>query len=197
MTEILIDECYTLVQRDVKYTLIHATKRVTVNTIGRAVAILEQETGMKRVGIFGYSELSSGSGIMEHPGMKLMIEHANQESPLFEYWLEHGDIRSYRRGLLNRFLISDDLHLISRAQLLNYIRDFKQSTDLELSRHEQQHIEDQKELTKKAEKIKELRRLRDDDQREMDEMEQELDVRMDRIKALKTEKKMLRSLFQY
>ena len=203
MTEIPIDECYTLAQRDTKYTLVHAKKRVTAYAIGKAMEILEQETGIKRVSIFGYNDFSAGSDIMEHPGMKLIIENVNKQSPLFESWLEAGDIRSCKRGLLNRFLVSVDLNHMSRIQLLNYIRDFKHSTEQAFSEHEQQQVEAQLELskaqaqlTKKSEKIKELERLRAEDQKEMDEMEQELNARMDRIKALKIEVNTLKSLLQ-
>lgn len=203
MTSIKIDECYTLAQRDMKYTLVHATKRVSAHAIAKAMDILEQETGIKRVNIFGYNDFSAGSEIMEHPGMKLIIEHVNKQSPLFEYWLEAGDIRSYKRGLLNRFLLSVDLNHMSRIQLLNYIRDFKHSTEQASSEREEQLLQTQTdlsnaeaELTRKSEKIKELKRLRVDDQKEMDEMEQELNARMDRIKALKIENKTLKSLLQ-
>jgi hypothetical protein len=196
MTKITIDECYTLAQRDMKYTLVHATKRVTAYAIGKAVEKLEQETGIKRVSIFGYNDVSAGSDIMEHPGMKLIIEHVNKQSPLFEYWLEFGDIWSYKRGILNRFLVSVDLNHMSRIQLLNYIRDFKHSIEKELSEHEQRHIEAETEILQKSEKIKELKRQRAEDQKEMDEMEQELNARMDRIRALKIELRALKSMMQ-
>ena len=196
MTKISIDECYTLAQRDMKYTLVHATKRVTAYAIGKAIGKLEQETGIKRFSIFGYGEISSGGDITEHPGMKLIIEHVNKQSPLLESWLECGDIRSNKRGILNRFLVSVDLNQMTRIQLLNYIRDYKQSTEQELSEHEQKHVKDEEELNKRMQKIKELKRLRTEDQKEMDEMEQELNARMDRIKALKIEVNTLKSLLQ-
>ena len=196
MTKISIDECYTLAQRDMKYTLVHATKRVTAYAIGKAIGKLEQETGIRRFSIFGYGEISSGGDITEHPGMKLIIEHVNKQSPLLESWLECGDIRSNKRGILNRFLVSMDLDQMTRIQLLNYIRDYKQSTEQELSEHEQKYFKAEEELDRRMEKIKELKRQRAEDQKEMDEMEQELDARMDRIKALKIENKTLKSLLQ-
>jgi len=85
---------------------------------------------------------------------------------------------------------------MTRIQLLNYIRDYKQSTEQELSEHEQKHVKDEEELNKRMQKIKELKRLRTEDQKEMDEMEQELNARMDRIKALKIEVNTLKSLLQ-
>jgi len=196
MTKIPIDECYTLAQRDMKYTLVHAKKRVTAYAIGKVMEIIEQETGIKRVSIFGYSELSAGSDIMEHPGMKLIIEHVNRGSQLLESWLECGNIQSNKRGILNRFLVSVDLSHMSRIQLLNYIRDYKHSTEQELSEHEQKYFKAEEELNRRMEKIKELKRLRAEDQKEMDEMEQELNARMDRIKALKIENNTLKSLMQ-
>jgi hypothetical protein len=196
MTEVMIDECYTLAQRDMKYTLIHATKRLTAYAIGKAVGKLEREIGIRRFSVFGYGDCSAGSDITEHPGMKLIVEHVNKQSPLFECWIEAGDIRSYKRGLLNRFLVSVDLNHMSRIQLLNYIQDFKQSTEQALRVREQRRDEIQMELTKKTEQIKELKRQRADTRKEMDEMKRELNARKDHINALRIEENTLRSLLQ-
>jgi len=173
-TGIDIDECYTLSQRDFKYTLIHTTKRISPPSMKSAVTKLETVTGIKGAGIFGYDNLLSGIGVSEHPGMKLMIEHMNKESTCFEYWLQSGSIESNRRSLLNKYLDSHDLCTMSKPQLLNYIHSYKRKLESKLQEQDS--------------KILEL-------EQENEEMETELGKRMDRIKTLKSENKMLRSFF--
>ena len=170
-TEIQLDEFYLLVQRDFKYVLIRANKRVTPHRIKLAIAKLEAETGIKSAGIFGYDEISSGCNVSEHPGMKLIIEHMNKGSQCFEYWLAMGgSIRSNKRCLLNRYLNTLDLKEMSKIQLLNFIQNEKAKNDsLFLEQNS---------------RILEL-------EQETEEMEQELHRRMSRIKQLKSENKML------
>jgi len=170
-TEIELDEFYVLVQRDFKYMLIRTNKRVTPHRIKIAVAKLEEDTGIKSAGIFGYDEVSSGCNVPEHPGMRLIIEHMNKGSQCFEYWLATGgSIRSNKRCLLNRYLNTLDLRDMSKIQLLNFIQSEK--------------AKNESMLLEQSSRILEL-------EQEAEEMVQELDKRMSRIKQLKSENKIL------
>ena len=137
-TGIEIDECYILTQRDLKYMLIHTPKRVAICHMKTAFKSLETETGVKGICVFGYDEISYGDGVWEHPGMKLMIEHMNSKSPFFEYWLQHGSLETNKRGILTKFMVSDDLKIMSRIQLLNYIQDYKMKTESKILEIEQE-----------------------------------------------------------
>lgn len=128
-TDIAIDECYTLTQRDFNYTLIRTSKRVTVHCMQKVFKDLEDETGIKGTLVFGYDELNYGDSLLEHPGIKMMIEHMNQKSSQFQYWMREGTLETNKRGLLNRFMVSKDLKEMSKIQLLNYIESKKRKAE--------------------------------------------------------------------
>jgi len=161
-----IDECYTLTQRDLKYTLIHTPKRTTVIGMKHLFKILERKTGIKGSPVFGYDEICCGDGVWEHPGMKLMIEHMNNKSPAFDHWLQHGDLDTYKRGLLTKFMVSNNLAEMSKIQLLHYIQDYKVKTDSKIHEMEQEYRDMEAEIFRLRDKVKaqksEIRLLRTD-----------------------------------
>ena len=132
IVSIEIDECYTLTQRDLKYTLMHTTKRVTVLRMQNVFDFMKKKHGIKGANVFGYEELSYGDGVMEHPGIKLMVEHMNRGSSQFESWLLHGSLETNNRGILNKFMISKDMKEMSRSQLLHYIENHKRKAEDDL-----------------------------------------------------------------
>ena len=46
-----------------------------------------------------------GKEIDEHPGMQLIVEGLNNRSPALDCWIEDGDIRNYKRGLLYKHIL--------------------------------------------------------------------------------------------
>jgi len=131
-TGVEIDECYTLTQRDLKYTLIHTNKRISVYCMKNIFKTLESETGIKGFCIFGYDEITYGDRVSEHPGLKLMIEHMNNRSPLFDHWLRYGSLETNKRGLLTKFMTSNDLKGMSKIQLIHYIQNHKRKAEDDL-----------------------------------------------------------------
>ena len=131
-TDIDIDECYTLTQRDIKYTLIHTPKRVTIYRMKIVFKSLERLMGIIGACVFGYDEISYGECVMEHPGVKMMIEHMNNGSKLLDSWLQHGSLETNKRGLLGKFVLSNSLKEMSKSQLLHYIQNQKRKAEDDL-----------------------------------------------------------------
>ena len=100
-----MDQCYTLTQRDFKYTLMHTKKRITRSTVVSFLKTLDQLYSIKGTCIFGYQVVSMGKEIDEHPGMQLIVEGLNNRSPALDCWIEDGDIRNYKRGLLYKHIL--------------------------------------------------------------------------------------------
>ena len=113
------DECYTLVQRDLKYTLIHVPDRLrsaSVDSFLKSYAIVQQE-------IFGYDALTRNNGqdsstIERHPGFMLIVEHLNTGSQLLEQWPSSPR----RNSLLWRHWNGVGIECLSKNELMNRLR---------------------------------------------------------------------------
>jgi len=119
-----VKECYTLTQRDLKYTLIRLFDRVYVHAIndlmGKLKVISQHLPGYEHAaGITG----SNGS-MEEHPGFQLIVKHMNESSPLLETWLEDGDILSNSGSLLWGFRTSVDYGQMSKRKLEGMVKEF-------------------------------------------------------------------------
>ena len=121
-----IDECYTLTQRDLKYTLIHIRKRFVRSTITSLMCRLDEEHGIKSACVFGYNYVSMGEEIDDHPGMKMIIENVKKNADILECWTSDGDIRNNKRGLLYLHLPGFDIHDMTRAQLVNHVKELNE-----------------------------------------------------------------------
>ena len=175
-TGVEIDECYTLTQRDLKYTLIHTVNRISVYRMKTIFKSFESETGIKGFCVFAYDEICYGDGIPEHPGMKLMVENMNTGSPSFEHWLLHGSLESNKRGLLSKYMLSNNLKDMSKSQLLIYIQDYKLKTDAKILETQQEHDA----------KIHEM-------EQEYRDMEAEIFRLRDKVKAQKSDIRLLQA----
>lgn len=111
-----IDECYTLTQRDFKYTLIHLAKKQTLSRIQQLLIDAEKAYGIKANNIFGYEPIA-GDDLEDHPGMNLMIACMNNKDECFESWLLKLDLHSNTRGLMYRFLFDEDVTKMAKPQL--------------------------------------------------------------------------------
>jgi len=126
---IIVDECYTLSQRDLKYTLIHSQVRVSKWTMSNILKDLDKNYGIKSTAVFGYDEISIGDDIESHPGLKLMIEHIAAKSPLFQYWMRNGSLGTNARGILYKYLPRDLVEKVTRAQLAQENETLKQEAE--------------------------------------------------------------------
>lgn len=124
-----VDECYTLAQRDLKYTLLHLRARAVRSTISSMMIKFDEKYGIKSVPVFGYLAVSIGSEIDDHPGMLLIADHARRGTELLECWTSNGDIRSHRRGLLYFCLPGFAVDKMNRTQLINHIRELTQKME--------------------------------------------------------------------
>ena len=121
--KIEVDECYTLKQRDINYTLIHSTKRATRIAVTNVLIDLNELYGIKRTCVFGFETVSMGNEIYDHPGFKLMVENMNDKSPHFDSWMKPELGSGRRRGLLSNFLLASvPYEAMTRGQLVYRVK---------------------------------------------------------------------------
>lgn len=121
-----VDECYTLIQRDLKYTLLHFSKRVSRLIVSRLMLSLEQARGIRGACVFGYSVVSVGEEIKEHPGMAMIIEAIRKEAETLQCWVLTNDVRTYKRGLLYHYLPGFDIQEMTKMQLVQHVMELKE-----------------------------------------------------------------------
>ena len=117
-----MDECYTLTQRDLKYTLVHLLRLTVRSTMTSLMCRLDEMYQIKSASVFGYPAVSLGPEIDEHPGMLLIVEHLNKSSPLLDCWLVKGTVKDNKQGLLYAHLTGFDVDTMNKTQLLNYVK---------------------------------------------------------------------------
>ena len=89
-----IDECYTLTQRDLKYTIIHTIpNKKSLFQIQKVLKEAKRLYDINASNIFGYDPVTANDcNLQDHPGMKLMIKCMNENDERFESWLLNGDL---------------------------------------------------------------------------------------------------------
>lgn len=122
--KIQVDQCYTLTQRDLKYTLLHLKQRAVRSTITSLMCRLDEKFSIKSSCVFGYSAVSIGSEIDEHPGMSLIVQNLNSRdsSSLLECWMAEGNVKDNKRGLLYQYLDGFAIESMNKAQLFNHVK---------------------------------------------------------------------------
>ena len=120
------DECYTIKWRESKYTLIHCKTRTKHSTLRKAMTYLFEHHGIMNHAITGYESLSSNdekknTQVNEHPGFQRMVELLNQRSAELQTWIEHGELLSYRKGLLWRYIESTEPQMKTHKQLVDQV----------------------------------------------------------------------------
>ena len=121
-----IDECYTITQRDFKYTLIHTVKKWRRANIADLMKRLETGYGIISNNVFGYDAIAGNtesSKTFDHPGMKLMIEAMNKGDQSLQHWMASGSLQTNRKGLLYPYLSCIDPRQMTRTQLLWIIKE--------------------------------------------------------------------------
>ena len=123
---VMCDECYSITWRESKYTLIHLNTpdRIRSTALNKAVQQLGQKHGIMGSCIIGYETLSSNTNkeqsVQEHPGFKRMVQALNEGEEL-DTWLVSGEIKTYRKGLLWKYIKTTDPRSRTRNQLIEQV----------------------------------------------------------------------------
>jgi len=128
--EIKVDECYTLSQRDLKYSLFHSQVRLTKSLFSLILNEIEKKHEIRCTAVFGYDEIQMGDEIDSHPGFKKMVELMNAKSPLFESWMLTGSLETNKRGILYKYLSQGLTGRSTKARLLHQIEVLRQENEV-------------------------------------------------------------------
>ncbi len=91
-----MDECYTTVDRTLKYTLVHLKKKNRDTALHKFLTYCSQKYGIVEQEIFCGSNVSVNSvssGLFEHPAVRMLIEHKMESHPCFSWWIETPGLR--------------------------------------------------------------------------------------------------------
>lgn len=132
---IVVDQSYTTVWRESKYTLFHLPKknRARHSAISKSMDSLRREYGIILGAICGFDSIASNTkstdeeSLESHPGFKLMLNALNSESrdKELEWWTEiDGDIAENRKGLLWKYINDTDVSKLTKAQLIHRAKEW-------------------------------------------------------------------------
>jgi hypothetical protein len=130
------EECYTTQGRDFKYTLIKLsrTHRPRLSAVEKFLKVAHDKYNIIKNEIFGYDSVASntkdGSKIEEHPGFMLMTEHMNNGNEMFECWMDGGDIKTYKNGLLWKYRVDVDPAEFPKGVLVQKAKENTQKIEL-------------------------------------------------------------------
>jgi hypothetical protein len=123
-----VDECYITAWRESKYSLIHFSRdmRVRRSTIDKAMQRMKDMHGIVGVEIFGFDHVACNwrakcEQLDQHPGFKLMVKNLNSKKDI-HIWIEKGEVRSYRKGVLWKYLEGIDPEQMTRCQLVKEVK---------------------------------------------------------------------------
>ena len=117
-----VDECYTLTERDFKYTLVHTVMRRTLTKMHKMMEKAESARGIKVSNLFGYEPISANdTGLRDHPGMNLIIQSMYKPEKGLDIWLATGDLSSNAKGLLYPYVTKDNVDQMTKTQLQNLV----------------------------------------------------------------------------
>jgi hypothetical protein len=128
-----VDECYTAIWRESKYTLVHIEKggRLRQTAMDKIMLQIQEEFQIVRTEIFGFDSVSCNSKLGEtafaledHPGFRIMVEKVNKDPVDLEWWMccEGEDLFSNRKGLLWKHIERTDAGNMTRAQLVERVK---------------------------------------------------------------------------
>jgi hypothetical protein len=121
-----VDECYTAMWRESKYTLIHCAKadRITLQALKFAMESLQKLHGISlNATILSYDALSSndsyaGESLEVHPGFKRIVHLLNSQSTDLKWWIAEGNnVHEYRKGMLWKYIETTDPMKMTHGQL--------------------------------------------------------------------------------
>jgi hypothetical protein len=117
-----VKECYTLTQRDFKYTLLRFSSKVYLSQIvsfGKENGIIEQ-----CIPGFDSIEYNRGHGSVDfdgHPGFSLIVENLNTRSSALDIWMDEGDC--YADGMLWNKIECVDYSRMRKTSLVSIIKE--------------------------------------------------------------------------
>ena len=91
-----MDECYTTVDRALKYTLVHLKIKNRDTALSKFMTYCSQKYAVVEQEIFGYSSISANSvssELFEHPAFRVLVQHKNESHPRFSWWIETPGLR--------------------------------------------------------------------------------------------------------
>ena len=128
---IIVDECYSVLWRESKYTLFHLARenRVRRSAVVKAMHRMKGSFGIVGSEIFGFDSVSCNAGknnnaLESHPGFKFMVETLNTSSGNLIWWMKEGNVETNRKGLLWKHMDGTDPDQMTKAQLVRLVREW-------------------------------------------------------------------------
>lgn len=123
---VMCNECYTTTWRESKYTLIHIphAKRIRQSAMEKTLALMHVQHNIRGTSIVGFDTLISNTTdtqLEDHPGFKRIVELVNAQSDEPRIWMESGEVRTNRKGMLWRHMEERDPREKSRNQLMRQV----------------------------------------------------------------------------
>lgn len=122
---VMVDECYTLEQRDLKYTLVNVPARIRSENLLCRLQNIKEKHNVILQEIVGYEAVAGFYGmnneLEDHPGFKLMVKHISA----LHAWMLTGEVGTNPKGLFWTFLPDQELSVMNRAQLLKWGKHYK------------------------------------------------------------------------
>jgi hypothetical protein len=172
---IIVDECYTLEQRDLKYSLLNVPNRIRVDNMTIRFRNIKEKHNVILQEIVGYDAITGYYGmnneLEEHPGFKLMVKHISTMSA----WMRSGEFSTNSKGIFWTFIPDQDLSAMNRAQLLKWAKHHKKET-----------IEVKRKLDETEEEIGVLQVENEDHQNEIMELRESNKRLRAKVDALRT-----------
>ena len=100
-----VDECYTTVDRAVKYTMVHFKNRTRLSAVERFMSYATNKYGIILTEVFGYAGISANNSSNElfvQVGFQMLLKHKIENNPLFSCWIESPDLRG--GGILENYI---------------------------------------------------------------------------------------------
>lgn len=120
---IIADECYTLEQRDLKYTLVNIPNRVRRECLDKCMKNLKESSNIILQNITGYDSLAGFYGrneeLAEHPGLKLIVHHFQD----VHKWSKTGDAHTKKTSIMWKFITPADLSTWTKPRLIAALKE--------------------------------------------------------------------------
>jgi hypothetical protein len=120
---IISDECYTLEQRDLKYTLVNIPTRVRWECLDKCMKNLKESRNIILQNITGYDSLAGFYGpneeLAEHPGLKLIVHHFQG----VHKWSKTGDAQLNKTSIMWKFITPADLSTWAKPKLVAALKE--------------------------------------------------------------------------
>jgi hypothetical protein len=128
-----VDECYTAVWRESKYTLVHIEKagRLRKTAMDKIMLLMHATFQIVETEIFGFDSVSCNSksdqtsfALEEHPGFRILVDNVNKDPIELDWWMrcEAEDLYANRKSLLWKHIERTDATSMTHAQLVDRVK---------------------------------------------------------------------------